>query len=297
MNSVEDSYNTSPSNNCSSIGCNSNLSSTDPASLYQKQKLIWNTVRVPASLYLQDLGALTVYQKPNPLRGVNWNQMSDRSERHVQPNIVAGGSGYHSSSTKHTITRPRPGAGCPGGSGVDIKHNSYDRYLRRLIGKGPARQGAVPPNFGKPVKFNPAFPIYGGKTFKTNIVSSNYCNCPIGSKQTGIYDVYTEPFIQSNIAPIFKVGDKVYAQNVNYHYQHAVILSLENGVFSVLFDDGTIAKETVQTMVPYYGKGTNSGPCNKCHNEKVPNPIPPQQNIGVYQFGYNLEEDPYFIYG
>jgi hypothetical protein len=26
----------------------------------------------------------------------------------------------------------------------------------------------VPPNFGKPVSFNRALPIYGGKTMKTN---------------------------------------------------------------------------------------------------------------------------------
>ncbi len=33
--------------------------------------------------------------------------------------------------TKRSITSLRPGAMSPGGSGVDIKHNSYDRYLNR----------------------------------------------------------------------------------------------------------------------------------------------------------------------
>ena len=34
-------------------------------------------------------------------------------------------------STKRTKTSLRPGALCPGGIGVDVKHNSYDRYLAR----------------------------------------------------------------------------------------------------------------------------------------------------------------------
>tara|TARA_Y100000816_G_scaffold107699_1_gene75110 strand:+ start:689 stop:1000 length:312 start_codon:yes stop_codon:yes gene_type:complete len=34
-------------------------------------------------------------------------------------------------STKRTKTSLRPGALAPGGVGVDVKHNSYDRYLAR----------------------------------------------------------------------------------------------------------------------------------------------------------------------
>lgn len=34
-----------------------------------------------------------------------------------------------------SLTRDRPGSQAPGGSGVDIKHNSYARYLARLKGK------------------------------------------------------------------------------------------------------------------------------------------------------------------
>ena len=36
-----------------------------------------------------------------------------------------------SSSKKATKTSLKPGALCPGGKGVDVKHNSYDRYLAR----------------------------------------------------------------------------------------------------------------------------------------------------------------------
>ena len=158
-------------------GYTTNLSYLNPISQYINLKIIQNNVRVPSSIYTNDLGSLNVYQQPSNINSnVNWNQQSDRSIPHIQPNIVAGGSFYHSSSTKHTITRCRPGAGCPGGIGVDVKHNSYDRYLKRLKGKGPARSQPIPQNFGEPIIFNRALPIYGGKTLKTNIVGDN-CNC------------------------------------------------------------------------------------------------------------------------
>jgi hypothetical protein len=158
---------------CKSYGCNANLASSSPTSLYQKQKLIWNTVRVPASLYISDLAALASYQSPLPGFKVNWNQMSDRRNRSFQPTLVAGGSFYHASSVKNTITRCRPGAGCPGGYGVDVKHNSYYRYMNRLKAQGPVRRGVIPPGYG-------VIPIpgsKGGKTVKTNIVSG--CDCPV----------------------------------------------------------------------------------------------------------------------
>jgi len=158
---------------CKSYGCNSNLASSDPASLYQKQKLIWNTVRVPASLYLSDLGALASYEAPLPVFNVNWNQMSDRRNRSFQPTLVAGGSFYHASSVKNTITRCRPGAGCPGGYGVDVKHNSYYRYMNRLKAQGPIRRGKIPPEYG----IIPVPGVKGGKSVKTNIVSG--CDCPV----------------------------------------------------------------------------------------------------------------------
>ena len=164
-------------------------STNDKATQYQTQKIIQNTVRVPSSLYSMNLGALNVYQKPNNTYetitvngtdlivapGVNWNQMSDRKNPHIQPNPIYS----RASSTKHTITRCRPGAGSPGGIGVDIKHNSYDRYLARIKGKGPVRRGIIVPDFGIPIPFNRAFPIYGNKLIKTSIV--NNCNCPITS--------------------------------------------------------------------------------------------------------------------
>ena len=155
-------------------------------------KLIQNTVRVPASLYTSDLGALTVSTQP-----YYWNQISDRKEPHIQPNLVGGGSFYHGSSTKRTITRERPGAGCPGGVGVDIKHNSYARRLLKLKAKSVLKQGYVPPNFGTPIAFLQAAPIYGGKTIQTNIVGNN-CNC---NSVLPLYNIVAQnPMIISNLS-------------------------------------------------------------------------------------------------
>ena len=161
--------------NCRSGRCDQNLTGNAPFTQYQRQKIIQNTVRVPSSIYTMNVGALSVYKRPNPEYGVNWNQMSDRKERHIQQ-ANASGTNPGGNSTKHTITRLRPGALSPGGAGVDIKHNSYARYLARIKGKAPLRQQAVPIYFGLPIPFNPAFPVYGGKVFKTGIVAG--CNCP-----------------------------------------------------------------------------------------------------------------------
>ena len=147
-----------------------------PATSYQNLKVIQNTVRVPSSLYAMNLASLNVYEKPEnryqviPVSGssyvvspgVNWNQMSDRKEPHVQKVVTASGSAYGGNSLKRSLVRMRPGAMSPGGVGVDIKHNSYDRYLNRIKGKGPLR---TQPGLGNQ---NPAFPIYGVKTGLVN---------------------------------------------------------------------------------------------------------------------------------
>jgi hypothetical protein len=244
---------------CKSYGCNQNLASSDPASQYQRLKIIQKTVRVPSSLYSMNLAALNVYQKPFPLYKVNWNQMSDRRERHHQPTIVTGGSFYHGSSTKNTITRCRPGAGCPGGYGVDIKHNSYDRYLNRIKGKGPVRRGPIPPNFGSPLENLDPF-IKGGKTMKTSIVSG--CNCPITpsvnpvSEKT-LYLTLAQPF-NYNVNYVFSVGQQVYAillENGNNYYAQAVITAINNGTYTIKFLDGTIGYRSGSELLIYF-------PCN-----------------------------------
>jgi hypothetical protein len=255
-------------------GCNNNLASNDPASQYQRQKIIQNTVRVPSSLYTMNLGALNVYEKPNldysvvdisgsayvVSPGVNWNQMSDRKQPHIQVVKTGAGTGYHSSSTRRTITANRPGAMSPGGAGVDIKHNSYDRYLNRIKAQKPIRRGPVPPGFGTPyIPFNRADPIYGGKIMKTSIV--NDCNCPIVTDNTSSdIKLYNSSALQDQIYDVtytYSVGEYVYAKKTdgaNSTRYKAQIISIDNDthIYTIRFEDGSVESVTGTYLSIYY---------------------------------------------
>ena len=156
---------------CRTLSCHKN--GTTSLNQYQTQKLIQNTVRVPCSVYMQNLRALSSYQYPSLLhQGVYWQQSSDRRDRHIQKVTVP----TRGNSLRTSITRfDRPGCATPGGAGVDMKHGSYQRYLNRLMAKGPLRREPIPPTFGLPIPFNPAFPIYGNKTLKTTIIDKCIC--------------------------------------------------------------------------------------------------------------------------
>jgi hypothetical protein len=161
------------------INSYNNMASNDPSTQYYRQKIIQNTVRVSSSLYTMNLGALNVYQTGKKENGgVNWNQMSDRREPHVQQ--------FKSGSNSSAVWRKTgPGAMSSGGVGVDVKHNSYERYLNRLKGRKPLRRGVIPADFGTYIPFNRANPVYGGKTLKTAIV--NGCTCPEPNSDSRIY--------------------------------------------------------------------------------------------------------------
>jgi hypothetical protein len=234
-----------PSYNCRWRVCNRNLNGNTPADQYQKLKLIQNTVRVYSSLYTSNLGPLNAYQKPTKItNNVCWNQMSDRPVPSVQRSVIPTGSNTSMNRRHTSVTSSRPGCQSPGGIGCDIKHNSYDRYLNRLKGKGPLRRGIIPPTFGLPIPFNPAFPVYGGKTTKTNIVSG--CNCPIITSDSNSQNIrlYNNPLWQP-LPPTnnfqFSVGDYVYAiQTKDKNYTRAIITNYENGVYTIEFDNKVV---------------------------------------------------------
>jgi hypothetical protein len=156
-----------------------------------------------------------------------------------------------------SVTSSKPGCQTPGGIGCDIKHNSYDRYLNRLKGKAPLRRGKIPPNFGKPIIFNPAFPVYGGKTTKTNII--NGCNCPIISQEKSQdIGIYKNPFWQPypNVNYSFNPGSYVYAKQIgNNYYTRAIVLSNNNGIYIIKFDNGVIETTNINQLQIYF-------PCN-----------------------------------
>jgi hypothetical protein len=251
--------------------CDTNLNGNTPADQYQKLKLIQNTVRVQGSLYTANLGPLTAYTKPindrsKGLYGVCWNQMSDRPVPSVQRASIP--TGYNTSmNRRHTsVTSSKPGSQTPGGKGCDIKHNSYDRYLNRLKGKGPLRRGVIPPAFGAPIPFNPAFPIYGGKTVKTNIVSS--CDCPIGTPAQNLQQdirIYKNPLYYpdpSNNYYVYSIGSVVYAQPSGKTFlSKGTITDISSSIYTVEFADTTLGEGdyTADQLIPYFNCDCSTG--------------------------------------
>ena len=240
--------------------CDTNLTSNTPANQYQRLKLIQNTVRVYSSIYTSNLGPLNAYKQPTAATyGVCWNQMSDRPVPSVQRATVPTGFNNNLNGRHHSVTSSKPGSQTPGGTGCDIKHNSYDRYLNRLKGKGPLRRGPIPANFGTPIPFNPAIPVYGGKTTKTNIV--NGCDCPIESKaldEKQDIRIYNNPlyYPDPNSNYGFSVGQYVYAIKPGTDYfSKAVVTNVNGNIYTITFTDGTVDIQNVNQLLIYF-------PCN-----------------------------------
>jgi len=155
------SYNVIPCVHCSScetdIGCSTVIT----------QKRIWQQVRIPASLYAMNVGSLTsAAERLQNGPYVNWNQRSDRQNASMQTAVHPS----HGNSLRSSLTRQRPGTCAPGGAGVDIKHDSYARYLNRK------KAG----NFKTQVTHIASTPIYGNKTYAVNAVATSaQCNCKL----------------------------------------------------------------------------------------------------------------------
>ena len=112
-----------------------------------KNKLIYNVVRTPTSLYMSNLESVVVSRdilynltKPESDDSKKYyigqpgsSQQSDRGKLSgsMQFNRTVPSRG---NSTKYSKTSMRPGTQSPGGVGVDVKHNSYQRYLLKKKG-------------------------------------------------------------------------------------------------------------------------------------------------------------------
>lgn len=113
----------------------------DPSNIAQRQKQMQNVVRVPASLYTMNLASLHV----------NSNDISGsyvvRGKYNASDRLIPHGKGKN--------------------IGVDIKHNSYDRYLARKKSQ-----------YLKTEQSNNFVPKYGNKTMKFGLVYGSRCkNC------------------------------------------------------------------------------------------------------------------------
>ena len=113
----------------------------DPSNIAQRQKQMQNVVRAPSSLYTMNLASL--YVNSNDISG------SDvaRGKYNASDRLTPHGKGKN--------------------IGVDIKHNSYDRYLARKKSQ-----------YLKTEQSNNFVPKYGNKTMKFGLVYGSRCkNC------------------------------------------------------------------------------------------------------------------------
>ena len=106
---------------------------SDPI-LITTNKRIYNASRVAASQYMGSLAAANVFAGSSNKTALYPSgrqfQMSDRALGAIGTRVVPS----HGNSLRGSLTRARPGASAPGGVGVDVKHDSYARYLARKKG-------------------------------------------------------------------------------------------------------------------------------------------------------------------
>ena len=245
-------------------GCYKNMSSDDPAMINQRQKIIQKTVRINSSLYTMNIAGLNVYQPPSKTYqvieqaganyiippGLNWNQMSDRTRPSKQVVKSGSGSTYGSSSLRGTKVRNRPGAMSPGGSGVDIKHNSYERYLNRIKGKGLLKKGQVQVNDGQRMT--------GGKDVRFSIV--NNCECDKNIKNNMYANNLTEfNDVMYNINYYFEVNQKIFVRKNIYNklWYKGTIIEINGNIYTIDFGTGIPEKIdiTIYPIIPNFKTG------------------------------------------
>jgi hypothetical protein len=245
--------------NKSCRGCSKNMSSDDPAMINQRQKIIQKVVRINSSLYTMNIAGLNVYQSPSKNSqiveqagvnylippGLNWNQMSDRA-RPAQQNVKTGsGSTYGSSSLRGTKVRNRPGAMSPGGSGVDIKHNSYERYLNRIKGKGLLKKGKV--------QVNDEQRMTGGKDSRLAIVNNCFCE---KDKNINMNNMKEFNDVMYDIKYIFEKNQTILVRKNKYNkiWYKGIIIEIFDNIYLIDFGNGIPEEINISDypIIPYF---------------------------------------------
>ena len=114
------------------LDCSDCLGFEDKNIQITTNKRIYKTFMVPSSEYTMVRKSYVVSKDTLTSKDINQDNKSDRFKPHKTPNTAVVPS--HGNSTKRSITRLRPGSMIPGGEGVDVKHNSYERYLAKKKG-------------------------------------------------------------------------------------------------------------------------------------------------------------------
>lgn len=158
------------------IGCVWEIPNKDKAQNMKILKLATLNQKITKSVgqsggqYLGNLGSLEVWRdsscSPVGLGNIETlaSQASDRYKKARVPKTAVVPT--RGNSTKRTQTSLRPGALGPGGSGVDVKHNSYARYLAK-------KRGGVILGENTPVKINNSKRIVNNKFMKPSVVAGS----------------------------------------------------------------------------------------------------------------------------
>ena len=210
---------------CSDSGCTPLLNSQ--LMLQAENRRIYNTSRIRSSEFMMNKAAFNVFADRGTSSKFTWNQSSDRVEAGNPKTAIVP---TRSNSVRGTKTGIRPGSQAPGGSGVDIKHNSYDRYLLRK--KGIAMKTG--PYVGDDVDSKA---IVNNKVQATNSLGLD-CDCPpiIVGRSGPITNIPTDPF--SGRAVIWKSPPSQLKDSngeYNYAYPNAYGVSPNGEIVGLLF--------------------------------------------------------------
>lgn len=117
---------------CKGCACSKCGSSFDE---FMIQKNIQKQTGISSSTYLNNLVPFEVTKNQNFYKNQGLPNYSKVSSDRIKPSNLNNMNrvvNRNTSSLKGSKTSLKPGSLAPGGIGVDIKHNSYDRYLAKL---------------------------------------------------------------------------------------------------------------------------------------------------------------------
>ena len=135
---------------CQKLACPDSSGCLSCLNLSATEKRIQNQVSVHESQLIDVRSAITIAQDyldlslNDPLSGLSrpssmsWStkyNLRNQSDRRIPHGMLFNNVPTRGNSVRSTITSNRPGGMSPGGNGVDVKHNSYARYLGKLKGK------------------------------------------------------------------------------------------------------------------------------------------------------------------
>ena len=106
--------------------------------------LTQNTVLTNYTTYITNFNTYACTQHTGVPISDRLSSLTDRTEHGIVKRHVPS----RGSSTSSSVTRHRPGGASAAGTGVDIKHGSYDRYLAKK------KKGILDYNYYKRTKFN-----------------------------------------------------------------------------------------------------------------------------------------------